>query len=88
MNKEALEATKLAIAAYLSTVWRPFDPDNPETWPTTQYSRSGKPWVCRDSNGVLESWSFSSEFEENAQSVWRDYDVVSYCDPVYLYVKE
>ena len=72
-----------AITAYLSAVWRPFDPDRPETWPATPMAPSGDMWVTMDAEGRI------------AESTWRGDgwdvhidDAARYCDPADLYVKE
>ena len=69
-----------AIQAAINALWTPFDPQDPETWPKSEYAPSGKPWLVEFVNGALAS----SKFRDGhvCDGWWST--VIRYTDPIHI----
>ena len=76
------------LQAAINAAWTEFNPDNPDTWPKSEYAPSGMPWLCKNVSGELKSllWDFEhigGAFYDPIYDVFL-YDIVIVCDPADL----
>jgi len=79
-----------AIQAAINSLWTPFDPQDPETWPKSEYAPSGDAWLYRYKTrfGIRcgSSCFINGKFRDYAEDEVADHVFVpiDYMDPIHI----
>lgn len=89
-NQDYQDLAGVALKTYLSTIWRPFDPDDPADADEIEATASsGKPWLVRDKFGFLHNAEWCGDqmwhiVQDGGGLGGPVYQAVAYLDPADL----